>query len=236
MKVCIHQPSYWAWLGLLDKIAKSDKFIVLDNVSANKASYQYRNQFFCNGQSKIITLPVNYSMGIKLNDLRFKNNSWKDKHLDKISNYYIKSPYFESIFPEIRRIYDNYQEDLVFPFIWQTMKYLLQIFNIDVDIVFSSSLQSDFHKGELVIDLCKKTNADIYLSGNGGKDYIDNNLLNSFSQNKISVEWHSFNHPVYMQHRSHDFIFGLSSLDILFWNGIDKSRKLFWGNVNKHEN
>ena len=71
MKLSIHQPSYWPWLGLLSKIARSDHYIILDDVPANKASYQYRNQFFCNGKEKIITLPVNYHSDTPINQLMF---------------------------------------------------------------------------------------------------------------------------------------------------------------------
>ena len=86
MIVSIHQPSYWPWLGLLDKVAKSDVFILLDNIAANKDSYQYRNIFFCNGKPKIITIPVNYKMGIKINKMKFKNNIWPSEHLDRFKN------------------------------------------------------------------------------------------------------------------------------------------------------
>ena len=49
MKISIHQPSYWPWLGLLHKIRLSDADVILDNVNISKGSFQYRNQFLCNG-------------------------------------------------------------------------------------------------------------------------------------------------------------------------------------------
>ena len=46
MKVTIYQPTYWPWLGLLDKISKSELFVILDSVNVSKGSFQYRNKFF----------------------------------------------------------------------------------------------------------------------------------------------------------------------------------------------
>ena len=48
MKVCAHQPSYFPWLGLLDKIAKSDLYIFEDEVQMNVRAYQHRNIFLRN--------------------------------------------------------------------------------------------------------------------------------------------------------------------------------------------
>src|SRR5262245_12377367 len=66
MRVSIHQPSYWPWLGQLAKIAKSDRYVFLDSVDAARDDFQYRNLFFCNGQAKFLTLPVNYRMSMPI--------------------------------------------------------------------------------------------------------------------------------------------------------------------------
>lgn len=233
MRVTIHQPSYWAWLGLLDKIAKVDKFVIMDDVAANKASYQYRNQFFCNGKEKILSLPVDYKMGKKLNELHFKNNIWKQDHLGKIKNYYLKSPYFKELYPQIEQLYNDFLGEFAFPFILKTMKFAFEYLGIDVEIIKSSELKSEKEKGDLVIDLCKKAKATTYISGQGAKNYMTKKQIEDFEKNNIILEWHKFEHPVYPQYKKFDFIAGLACLDLFFWNGKDKSREIFWENVNR---
>ena len=50
MIVSIHQPSYWPWLGHLNKIINSEHHIILDDVDIKRKSFQYRNFFNNNGK------------------------------------------------------------------------------------------------------------------------------------------------------------------------------------------
>lgn len=163
MRVTIHQPSYWPWLGLLDKIAKSETLIVLDDVAANKASTQYRNQFYCGGIAKYVSLPVNYQKGIQLNRLEFKNNSWRDDHLNKLKNYYMKAPFFNEIFEAIQPMYVNNENETPFNFILNTMKLSFELLGINTKVLLSSSFESTSFKGDLVIDLCDRSLSLIHI-------------------------------------------------------------------------
>jgi len=235
MKITIHQPNYWPWLGLLDKIAKTKLYVVLDDVPTNKASNQYRNKFFCNGQQKILTLPVDYRMGIHINELRLKNNRWKDEHLSKLKNYYLKAPYFKEIFPLVENTYTSFESEYAFDFVMKTIKLLFYFFNIKTKLIKSSKLNTTQKKGELVLEICKKVKANNYLSGQGARDYMTEELIKRFKDERINLVWHHFIHPIYPQHKKYVFVTGLAGLDILFWNGIEKSREIFWENVNKKD-
>ena len=85
----------------------------------------------------------------------------------------------------------------------------------------------DSKKNELVLELCRAVHADYYLSGTGAKKYMD---LQPFKNAGIDVEFQEYVQPEYKQLSSDTFIPGLSSLDLLFSEGIENSKKLFWGN------
>ena len=60
MIVGIHQLHYFPWMGYLDKMAKSDAFVLLDEVQLNDASYMFRHTLLDkNGEKKYITIPFN---------------------------------------------------------------------------------------------------------------------------------------------------------------------------------
>ncbi len=58
MIVSIHQPAYLPWLGYLDRIARSDLFIFLDNVQFERNSFTNRNQIKTANGPVWLTVPV----------------------------------------------------------------------------------------------------------------------------------------------------------------------------------
>lgn len=228
MKISIHQPSYWPWLGLLHKIRLSDAYVILDNVNISKGSFQYRNQFLCNGNMKYITLPIAYDSKMKLSDIKFKRDDWRDNQLSFIRNYYLHSEYFNEIFPSIENLYNNYYSNDACSFIIETMIKTFEFFDIKTNIFRASDQNFMNSRGELVLEICKFHEAKTYISGQGARTYMDEELINSFSKNNIDIEWQKFNFPEYAQFNSKDkFVDGLSSLDLLFNHGIASSRRIF---------
>ena len=59
MIISIHQPEHLPWPHLIEKIAKSDTFIILDNVQFKKNNVQNRNRLITkNGSFFWSTVPV----------------------------------------------------------------------------------------------------------------------------------------------------------------------------------
>jgi hypothetical protein len=235
MIVTIHQPNYFPWLGLLDKIAKADVFVLLDNVQATKDSHQYRNLFYCHGQQVYLTLPVNYSLGKLISELCLKNDNWKEKHLHFLKNYYAKAQYYNEIYPLIETLFNSFNNDHLIDLLDLTIELSLSLFDIRVKILRSSTIDGHGnYKGEITVDICRKLNATQYLSGQGAIAYMTGDLEKAFSASDIGILWHTFSHPTYKQENGKPFVPGLSCLDMLFFNGIEKSREIFWNNVRKN--
>lgn len=227
----IHQPHFFPWLGLLDKISKSNHFVFLDHATVNKGTNQYRNTFFCNGETKHITLPVTIGLDIPIVNMEFKNDLWVEDHLNKFLNYYRKAKHFDEIYPLLFKFYSHNSRLKPIEVIINSMLFLFQLFEIEVAIDRSSTMECIEKKGNLVLEICKKSKTELYLSGLGAKNYMDEIVLQSFEQAGINISWHKFTHPVYKQDYRQNFVEGLSSLDILFFNGIEVSRNIFWTNV-----
>jgi len=228
MKLTIHQPTYWPWLGLLDKIAKSETLVILDSVDVSKGSFQYRNKFLCQKTPKFITLPVNVRSRIKFDELKFSNDNWRNHQVNLIENYYRKSNNYEQVIQSVKSVYFDFPGENVNDFIIHTMKKSLDWFGIDVKIIKSSELNITGSKGELVHNICKSLNASAYVSGQGAKNYMTNEDYLNFEKSNISIHWQSFTHPVYCQAiNSEGFISGLSCIDMLFHMGFDQCSRVF---------
>ncbi|HEY9168510.1 MAG TPA: WbqC family protein [Lutibacter sp.] len=234
MKVAIHQPHYFPWLGYLNKMAKVDKFILMDDVQITDSSNMYRhNLLTMNGVTKYITIPflkANYKNKFFNQLLINKTVDWQKNHTNFIRENYQKAPFYEEIWPIISFIFEKNYIYLTEVTV-DTIILLKNIFNISTEIILQSQLNypKESKKNQLVLDLCIAIDADYYLSGNGAKKYME---LEPFINHGIAVEYQNFKLNEYHQFTSHnEFISGLSSLDILFNLGIEQSRAFFWENI-----
>ncbi len=75
-------------------------------------------------------------------------------------------------------------------------------------------------QSQRLADLGAYFGGDVYLTGTGSRDYLEEDL---FAEAGIGVEWREFDHPIYPQLHG-DFEPGLSVLDWLMMCGEDPTR------------
>jgi len=238
--VSIHQPSYFPWLGLLDKIAKSDIFILLDEVQLMDRGFQHRNIFLdSQGRIKYLTIPI-LKKGYrekKIRDILINPyENWKRKHKNFLFFNYSNHPFFKEIYPKLEEFFSKNFKYLI-DALYESMKIVMCFLGIKTTILFQSQLKYDRSKmkAELILELLKVIKYEfqkdvVYLSGEGAKVYMMPHLL-QFEKEGIKVIWNKFKHPVYPQKNSSKFVEGLSSLDFLFNMGIKKGKEIFWNNI-----
>ncbi|MFY4759957.1 WbqC family protein [Aliarcobacter butzleri] len=223
--VVIHQPDFLPYLGFFHRLLYADLFVILDDVQFIKSGWHHRDQIKVSyGDKKIwITLSVHRSKtDTKINEMTLSmDNKAKKKLLNQIIENYRKSKYFKEIEPLIRRIILNKENNLSLYNI-NIIKELIEIFDIDIEIVISSVLNHKGKGNDMNVDILKKVKATHYLSGVGAKDYHDDK---PFKEANIEVIWQDFKHPIYPQLHG-EFIPYLSSIDLLFNCGIEKSREI----------
>lgn len=233
MKVAIHQPHYFPWMGYFDKMAKVDKFIIIDDVQLEDSSVMVRNKFLENtGVEKLLSLNVDKKGYLEKKCREINLKDWqkvRKKHSKFLYYNYKNAPYFNEIWEKISCIFEKNYE-LLIELQMDIIMIFIELLNIKTEIVFQSSLKYDIEtkKNDLVLELCQKIEADIYLSGNGAKKYMDDS---TFLKNNIKVIYQKFTYPKYKQFSSLEFIPNLSILDMFFNLGIIESNKVFWKNV-----
>jgi len=231
MILSIHQPSYFPWLGLLQKIAKSDVYILMDEVQLSDSAYQNRNLFLTNdGKVKYLTIPFDRKgyLDKPFCNLDIADDGWRQKHRDFIINNYRKHPGFAEIIPSLEEFFGCEYLSLCDAVV-ASMKLAMELFGIKTKVLLQSQLQYDrsLRKGDLVIDLIRAAGADVYLSGTGARDYLDESKFGT----GIRLEYSVFQHPVYPQRGGVEFVSGLSCLDMLFNQGLADARRLFYGAI-----
>lgn len=221
-----HQPEYLPYIGFFNKIMLADKFIFVDHIQFNKKSWQNRNKIRTKDGEQWLTVPV-YSKNKfeqKIRDVEIDNTErWKKKHLRSIILNYQKAPYFKEYIDFFKDVYSREWIKLS-KLNEKIIRYLLKILDINIKIYNSSALKLDGKKTDLLIDLCNVFKADAYLSGSGGKGYIDEA---KFQKAGIKNYFREMKHPIYKQ-LFKPFIPNMSVIDIIFNLGAEKSREIIY--------
>jgi hypothetical protein len=218
MIISINQPAYIPWLGYFERIYSSDLHIVLNHVQFEKNSFINRNKILTKQGPKWLTIPTTYADQIKsINKCKTINNKkWINVHLKSLYQNYSKANYFKMYFQKIEKILlENINQDNLFQIINTLNLYFFEELEIKTKIIYSDKLNITSKKSDLVFDICKHFNSDIYLSGINGRDYLEKE---KFDKHRIEVLFQNYQNPQYSQ-LGNDFKPNLSILDLLFNEG-----------------
>jgi hypothetical protein len=169
MKVMISQPRYLPAMSYIERIKQADVFIILDNVQRNPRFFENRNKITDkNGNQKWLTIPIESSNRALIKDTIISGHEWKTDHYNKVKNYYndftveyMFSRYLSSMNT------DSYRDSLV-----SGLNYLKRLFEIKTKFVLASSLSNASNGGiNELVNLVKKVNGDVYISGPSCLDY-----------------------------------------------------------------
>jgi hypothetical protein len=228
--VVIHQPDFLPYLGFFHRLLYADLYVVLDNVQfVNDRSWHKRDKIKSLKGEKWITVSVKRP---KINTRIYEvlidtKTDWRKTHLNLIKENYKKAEFFNEIFPYIEELY-SFQDEKLIDFNMKSIEMILLLFDITIEKTFASSLDVYGKSNELVVNILRKVDAAVYLSGIGASDYYD---PVPYEMAGIKVIWQNFKHPVYTQQFG-EFIPYLSSIDLLFNCGIEESREILRGGGN----
>ena len=212
MRIAIHQPEFMPWPGYFNKMASADMYVLLDNVQFTKNNFQNRNRFRDrNGESFWGTVPV-LKIGhtsSTISDICIDNTKLWDKKLwSRLCECYGRHDYFN----EYRAIFEPFfysKYDKIIDLNLDIILAYRDILGINVPLVKASSLSAKGQKSQLLANIVKELGGDQYISGTGGKNYIDFSL---FESERISVVFQSYVPPNYLN-EGHVSI--LSTFDML---------------------
>ena len=218
MIVAAHQPHYLPWLGYLDKLAKADLFVVMDDLQYEAQNFQNRQRLKLANGPAWLTVPLERGTQADLIcDKKIDNSGSPKQHWQRrtwltIEHSYHRAPYFARYADAVRDIYTRpwrYLLDLDL----HMLELARSAFGITTPIVLASSLGLSGQKTDRILMMCKRLGARAYLSGGGGSTgYLDSEQL---GRGGVGVIWQSFAHPVHEQ-RFGGFASHLGFLDLLF--------------------
>ena len=248
MKLGIMQPFFFPYIGYFQAINAVDKYILYDRLNFIKDRWMNRNRILVvNGQPKFFTIPLaNKSSYNKIYQIELEDTDyWREKLCRNIMLNYKKSPYFEEIYPIIKKIIfykTNFLNELNNFCIVELCSYLEIKTIIETNTTqyekieekldqYENDLEQGYPQYDLtlmqkkvirVFEICKQENAETFVNAIGGTALYDKK---EFKKNGIDVTFVQTNSYTYKQ-RSDNFFPGLSIIDVLMNCGKEGTQKL----------
>jgi hypothetical protein len=196
MIAAIHQPQYLPYLGFFDKMARCDVFIALDNVQFQKNGLQNRNKIKNRDGWQWLTVPVSHAHDSKISEVSISDQArWGRKHWSALQTNYGRAPHYAWCAEVLKPVFDAAWTRLS-PLCMDLTRVACELLGLRAPTVLASTLSGEGEASTLLISLCKAVGADVYLSGPGGRGYMD---LGAFERAGIQVLWQEFVHPEYPQ-------------------------------------
>lgn len=219
MIVSIHQPDYISYLGYFYKISQSDVFVFLDDAQFSNDNMHHWNRIKTPQGECRLKIPVEQHLGDLINQVRTKDElKWKEKHLKTIEMNYKKAPYFVELFPQFKELLiDDYPSLAELNIAINT--WIINGFGFKAKLYKSSDMDINTFREERVIDIVKKLDGDIYISGNGARAYqVDEH----FTEKGIKLVYTDYKPIEYRQQwKKAGFLPYMSTLDYIFNCGFD---------------
>jgi hypothetical protein len=215
--VAIAQPTFIPWMGWFDLADQVDLFIILDDVSFSKQSWQQRNRIRTRNGLEFLTVPVKTAgrLGQKISDCEVVDQRFRVKMVKSLQANYAKAPFFDSIFEDLEATLGKEKNithliELNCALIsWMAIR-----LGIATPMIRASTLDADGERGEYVAAICEFVKANRYVSPVGAVQYLIEDI-NSFEKRTIEIRIQVYEHPEYIQQFT-PFIPFASALDLIF--------------------
>jgi hypothetical protein len=213
MKVAIHQPQYLPYPGFFHKLSLADVLVVMDDVQYDKR-FTNRNRILAPQGPIWLTVPINKADKFSQNMKVRVNNSlpWREEHLKRITYSYKNAKWFELYAGALEEVYRTDYEFLLDLDMDLTDK-IIGWLGQHLRVIRESELGVQGTGTERLVNACLALGGDTYVSGSGGKNYMDESL---FSSSGIRLVYQGYAPKPYPQRFVTRFVPDLSVLDMLF--------------------
>jgi hypothetical protein len=199
--------------------------VFLDHVDFDKRSWQQRNRIKTPQGELLLTVPVmTKGKGAQpINEVLIQkdNPDFPGKLLKSLEHNYKKAPHYAEYADDIAAILEK-GHDRLCDLNVELIEFFRAVFGIATPVSFSSQMDVEGAKADLLANICALQAAGHYVSPPGAKDYID--ASDAFGRKGVEVSFFTYEHPSY--HQPHgDFLPYMAAVDLLFNEG-DKSLEI----------
>ncbi|MGF7236445.1 MAG: WbqC family protein [Frankia sp.] len=198
MLAAIHQPNFLPRLKVLQKIASADIWVVLDDVQYVQREWQNRarlRHFRKLDEEYWLTVPVHRPRGRRsvISEIAMCDpENTKSKISRALNVSYGRSPHWARVAGILDHL-TNFPGPSLSDFNTLTAELLVSALGLQCPpMVRSSTFRIADQGSQRLAEICSRVNATSYLSGSGGRNYLD---LLPFREKGIEVKWQLWPDP-----------------------------------------
>lgn len=219
---------YLPYPGFFHKLSLSDILVVMDDVQYDRR-FTNRNKILVPQGPMWLTVPIEKEDKFTPNrSVRINNRiPWRDDHWRKISLSYRNAAFFHPYADLLKETFQK-EWDMLLDLDLELLKKCMNWLGLDLPVVMESELKVDGKSTERLINACKAVGADTYVSGRGGRDYMD---AQQFERQGIKLIYQEYVPVPYRQRFTGTFVPDLSIIDMLFDVGPETLRLIQTGSA-----
>lgn len=225
MKIAIMQPYFVPYIGYWQLMNAVDKYVIYDDVNYIKHGWINRNRILINGQATYFHLPIiGGSHNKPIYQVRINHEErFIRKNLYTIECAYKKAPFFESVYPLMKKIL-YCDQNTVSEYIKESFYVICNYLGITTELIVSSTIDKELNlKGQdKVISICKILGATEYYNTFGGMDLYS---FSAFKENGIKLKFIKVGDIKYKQY-GNKFLSDLSIIDVMMFNSKEEIWKI----------
>lgn len=218
MTAAIMQPTYLPWAGYFNLIARSQKFVLLNDVQFAKPSWQMRNRILLQGRVQFVTVPTLGSRNQPICEVRLAAEDWRSKHRKLLEHAYAKHPHGAAALDVVLPIIADRSIDKLQDLNARLIAALCEALHIGFTLLWSSQLAPEGQRSARLLGILRQLGELDYLSPPGAAEYIAEDALLQAAGVRVSYQ-HFEPHP-YPQRGARQFEARLSILDVIASLGL----------------
>ncbi|HLC90006.1 MAG TPA: WbqC family protein, partial [Patescibacteria group bacterium] len=169
--------------------------------------------------------------GKEIREIKIADQKWQKNHWQAIELNYKKAKYWPQYYGKLKKNYEN-EYDNISDLCYGQLILFLDFLEAKTKVVKTSELRNyQTKKLDIVLEILKDLNTEIYVSGALGRDYVD---ANRFKQQNIKLYFQDYQHPTHHQLWG-EFAPYMSVIDLLFNEGPKSKEIIFRNNISKDD-
>lgn len=226
MKLAIMQPYPFPYIGYFELMARVDRWVVLDVVQYTRRNWMNRNRILRPDEGwQYFVLPVSkMPLGASMRQIRLTNPDEAQRRLlAQLQHYRKRAPYFPKVMDMVCDVFSRVKTNRLVDLNVASLNAVGEMLEIPTTLELCSSLgelENVEYSGQVVLQIAKRLNADIYINLPGGREIYD---PREWTASGIRLAFTKMNDLSY-ECAPYAFEPNLSILDVLMWNSAEEIR------------